>query len=58
MRTSRDDRDVADRQRKDLEGRLECLKRMFEWDDLTEEAYLTDRHRLQVDLASLSATTD
>ncbi len=58
QRQSRDDQDESARKQKDLEARLERLKRMFEWGDLTEAAYLADRQHLRAELASLTTTTD
>ncbi|MDP9367236.1 MAG: zinc ribbon domain-containing protein, partial [Chloroflexota bacterium] len=58
QRQSRDDQDENARKQKELEARLERLKRMFEWGDLTEAAYLADRQHLRAELASLTTTTD
>ncbi len=55
---ARDDQDDAERRRRDIDGRLERLKRMFEWGDLTETAYLADRERLRTEQATLTTSTD
>ncbi len=55
---ARDNRDETERQRRDIDGRLERLKRMYEWGDLTEAAYLADRERLRTEQATLTTSTD
>lgn len=53
-----DDGEDASRKRCDAEARLERIKRMYEWGDLTEEAYLTERRRVRADLEPLEGSTD
>ncbi|MDP9364143.1 MAG: recombinase family protein [Chloroflexota bacterium] len=55
---TRDDRQDAERKQRDINARLERLKRMYEWGDLTEDAYLAERQRLRVEMTALVRTAD
>jgi DNA invertase Pin-like site-specific DNA recombinase len=51
-------RNDADQQRREIESRLERIAELYAWGDLTREAYLTERDRLQDRLAGLRGTTE
>jgi DNA invertase Pin-like site-specific DNA recombinase len=48
----------ADRQRREIESRLERMADLYAWGDLTREAYLAERGRLLDRLTGLRGTTE
>jgi DNA invertase Pin-like site-specific DNA recombinase len=48
----------ADRERREIESKLERMAELYAWGDLTREAYLAERDRLQHRLTGLRGTTE
>ncbi len=46
------------RRRLDIDGRLDRLRQLYAWGDLTEQAYLAERERLEAQRAVLAGTVD
>ncbi len=44
--------------RREMEGRLERIAELYKWGDLTREAYVAERDRLQAELSALRTTAD
>jgi site-specific DNA recombinase len=53
-----DEQDDTEQQRRQVTGRLERMKDLYTWGDLTREAYLTERDQLEQQLARFQGTTD
>jgi site-specific DNA recombinase len=53
-----DQRDDADRRRRELASRIERIAEMYKWGDLTREAYRAEREHLEAELATLRGATD
>ena len=53
---NRDERDDAARARRELAGRLERIKELYAWGDMTREAYQAERDRLEARLAAAKGT--
>ncbi len=53
-----DQRDDAERRRREIGGRIERIAEMYKWGDLTREAYRAEREQLEAELARLRGTTD
>jgi DNA invertase Pin-like site-specific DNA recombinase len=51
-------RDDDERRRREIASRLERIKELYKWGDLTREAYIADRDRLEAELATLNGATD
>jgi site-specific DNA recombinase len=51
-------RDDEERRRREIAARLERIKELYTWGDLTREAYVADRDRLEAELATLRGATD
>ncbi|MCC2626677.1 MAG: recombinase family protein [Thermomicrobiales bacterium] len=51
-------RSDADRQRREIESKLERMADLYAWGDLTREAYLAERGRLQDRLTGLRGATE
>jgi DNA invertase Pin-like site-specific DNA recombinase len=52
-----DQRDDAERRRREIIGRIERTAEMYKWGDLTREAYRAERERLEAELATLRVAT-
>jgi DNA invertase Pin-like site-specific DNA recombinase len=52
------EQDDTEQQQRQVAGRLERIKDLYMWGDLTREAYLTERNQLEQHLARLQTTTD
>ncbi len=46
-----DQRDDAERRRREIAGRIERIAELYTWGDLTREAYRAERERLEMELA-------
>src|SRR5262249_37847026 len=55
---STEQRDDGERRRREIANRLERIKELYTWGDLTREAYVADRDRLEAELATLRRSTD
>ena len=53
-----DQRDDAERRRREIAGRIERIAELYKWGDLTREAYRSERERLEAELAGLRGATD
>jgi DNA invertase Pin-like site-specific DNA recombinase len=53
-----DQRDDAERRRREIAGRIERIAEMYKWGDLTREAYRSERERLEAELKTLQGATD
>jgi site-specific DNA recombinase len=53
-----DQRDDAERRRREIGARIERIAEMYKWGDLTREAYRAERERLEAELATLRTTTN
>jgi DNA invertase Pin-like site-specific DNA recombinase len=56
--SAREQRIDADRQRREIESRLERIAELYAWGDLTREAYLAERDRLQERLTGLRGAAE
>ena len=52
-----DQRDDAERRRREISGRIERIAEMYKWGDVTREAYRAERERLEAELATLRVAT-
>jgi site-specific DNA recombinase len=52
-----DQRDDAERRRREIGSRIERIAEMYKWGDLTREAYRGERQRLEKELGTLRAVT-
>jgi hypothetical protein len=46
------------RRRREIEGRLERIRELYKWGELTREAYVADRDRLHAELSTVQTTSD
>ncbi len=53
-----DRRDDAERRRREITGRLERVRELYAWGDMTREAYVAERNHLDAELATLQGTGD
>ncbi len=53
-----DQRDDAERRRREVGGRLERIRELYKWGDMTREAYVAERDHLEAELGTLRGTTD
>ncbi|MDP9357151.1 MAG: zinc ribbon domain-containing protein, partial [Chloroflexota bacterium] len=53
-----DRRDDAERRRREIAGRLERIRELYAWGDMTREAYVAERNHLDAELTSLQGTGD
>ncbi|MBA2754154.1 MAG: recombinase zinc beta ribbon domain-containing protein [Chloroflexia bacterium] len=53
-----DRRDDGERRRREIEGRLDRIKQLYGWGDLTRSAYVSERDHLEIELATLAGSTD
>jgi len=53
-----DQRDDADRRRREIASRIERIAEMYKWGDLTREAYRAEREHLEAEVATLRGATD
>jgi hypothetical protein len=52
-----DQRDDAERRRREIGARIERIAEMYKWGDITREAYRAEREQLEGELARLRTTT-
>jgi DNA invertase Pin-like site-specific DNA recombinase len=52
-----DQRDNAERRRREITGRIERIAEMYKWGDITRDAYRAERERLEAELATLRVAT-
>jgi site-specific DNA recombinase len=52
------EQDDTEQQRRQIEGRLERIKELYKWGDLTREAYLAERDHLEQQQSRLQGTRD
>jgi hypothetical protein len=50
---SQDQKNDAERRRREIQSRLERIAELYKWGDLTREAYQSERDKLQAELASI-----
>jgi hypothetical protein len=48
--------DDAERRRRELSGRLDRIRDMYKWGDLTHEAFQSERDHIEAELATLTGT--
>ncbi len=53
-----DQRDHSEDRRREIANRLERIRELYKWGDLTREAYAAERDQLGTDLSTLTGTTD
>ena len=58
MRSAGDEEADAARRRREISARLERIKELYGWGDLTREAYQAERERLQGELATMRGAGD
>ncbi len=51
-------RDDDDRRRREIVSRLERIRELYKWGDMTREAYVAERDKLEAELATLQGATD
>src|SRR5262249_43313459 len=55
---SQDQKDDAERHRREIQSRLERIAELYKWGDMTREAYTAERGELQAELSALKGRSD